>query len=229
MASTPPAPNWYLAEDAGKHVRQVVVLLPVRAEVPAQVDNLVCGDLSFVMGNWATTLLFMDSGKFRSSGPFVFAKATGVADMLRGQPVEVAFAFYHLRRGGVFQLFVQVQSPKVKAITGNSFGYLAERAWWPEEADYRELIDALVRQAVLEVCFVAQGAKGPCTGQFGFAVTLPEACLQALQAQWAELLAHHEQVARPDVQLALAQYNAENPMEESPILKRRTSWWRRWV
>lgn len=212
-------PSWYFAESQEKHVRQVVVTLPPRAEVPPRVENLVGGG-AFMMANWATTVLFM--GPLRddsqeSKGPFVFAKGSGVVEMLKRRPVTVAFAFYRLRMGGVVQVFVSVDSPEIRAKAGHPF--LAEHAGWLDEDDDRGVIAALIDRNRLEVCFVAPGQYGPCTGYFGLSVELPSECREVLKEEWRDLLTYHEGVPTRDFQGSLDQYNRENPIEDTPILE----------
>ncbi len=79
----------------------------------------------------------------------------------------------------------------------------------------------LLSRECLEVCFVAPGESGPCTGFFGLAAKLPAECRAALKKERegpAGLLAYHSSLATTDFDRALDQYNAENPLESSPIL-----------
>lgn len=213
------AAEWYRAEDPARHVRQVVVTLPPEAEVPARVQNLIVGDPGFNHANWAATVIFM-SGR---EGPFVFAKApAGIVEGLRGSRVDVAFAFYRLDAGGLFQVFVQVDSPRVREVAGQPF--LAEHVRWPNdetetEEEVREVAEALVARQSLEVCFVAGGQlAGPFPGVFGLAAQLPSECLEVLRREWDDLLLFHREVEFPALRASLDQYNRENPMEASPIL-----------
>lgn len=247
MGTESVVPSWYFAESQAKHVRQVVVTLPPQAEVAPRVENLVGGG-AFMMANWAATVLFMPGDSHESKGPFVFAKGSGLVEMLKGRPVTVAFAFYRLRMGGVVQVFVSVDSPEVRAKAG--YPFLAEHAGWLDEDDDRRVVDALIDRNGLEVCFVAPGQNGPCTGYFGLSVELPAECREALKNEWDGLLAYHKDVPTRDFRGSLDQYNRENPMEDTPILEqprqaRRTStpapaapkeiesaiskkWWRFW-
>ncbi len=102
-ARVTPACSWYLAENHAKHVRQVVVMLPPEARVPARVENLVSAG-PIMAAPWAADVLWMGSAR-APEGPFVFARAASVVEELEGWPVTVAFAFYRLALGGVFQVF----------------------------------------------------------------------------------------------------------------------------
>jgi len=208
-------PKWYSAISTPKHVRQVVVILPPQSEVPSRVGNLIAG-ADIMMANWAATSIFMTGDTPEAKGPFVFAKASGVVEMLKGYPASVAFAFYRLNYGGVFQLFVQVDSPKVRAKAG--YPYLAEHSRWLDEQEDCRLIEALINREKLEVCFVAPGNSGPCTGYFGLQVNLPQAAKDTLRQEWNELLVYHKGVSNRNFQAALDQYNRENPMESTPVL-----------
>lgn len=216
MGTEPIIPSWYFAESQAKHVRQVVVILPPQADVPPRVENLVGGG-AFMTANWAVTVLFMPGESQESKGPFVFAKASGVVEMLKHRTVTVAFAFYRLRMGGVVQVFVSADSPEVRAKAG--YPFLAEHARWLDEDDDRRVVGALIDRNRVEVCFVAPGQNGPCTGYFGLSAQMPEECHEALKKEWDDLLAYHKALPTHDFQGSLDQYNRENPMEGTPILE----------
>ena len=73
--------KWYLASSEAKHARQVVVHLPAEAQVPSRVKGcFVSPMLKAASQNWAAMTLLMDGGR----GPFIFAKANGVVELLKG-------------------------------------------------------------------------------------------------------------------------------------------------
>jgi hypothetical protein len=204
-------PAWYLAASDAKHTRQVIITLPPQSAVSPRVSNLMA-DLAFMQANWSVAALFV-----AGEGPFIFAKATGIVERLEGRPAKVAFAFYRLRRGGVFQIFVEVDSPEIRDRTGGS-NYLAEHSRWLDEEADRELAKALMERDDLEVCFVAPGDNGPCTGYFGLRIALPPEAKHAMAREWRDLLDYHGGISSRDYEASLDQYNQENPMEKSPIL-----------
>jgi hypothetical protein len=214
---------WYLAKNDSRHVRQVVAHLPPKAEVPPRVANLV-SDLLMMPTRWATAILFMEP---ESKGPFIFAKATDVVKLLKRKPVRVAFAFYRLDMGGIFQIFVHVDSPEVQAKFRSP--YIVENAYWPDRKEHCELIQALIQRENLEVCFVAAGEYGPLTGYFGLAAGLPLECREILKREWEGLLTYHNGIpaSRRNFKGALNQYNRENPLEQNPILGEKR-WWQFW-
>lgn len=203
--------SWYYARNEEKHVRQIVIKLSPESRSYPRVDNLTA-DAAFTAPNWAVTAV-LDSP---SAAPVIFAKATGAIEMVDHMPADVAFAFYHLERGGVFQIFVQVDSPAVRSKFGSPF--LSEHARWLDETNDRRVIEALIAGEKVELCFVAPGEKGPCTAFFSLSGTLPPECCEKLKQEWDELRRHHDSIEFKDFQSALQQYNHENPMEESPVL-----------
>lgn len=209
-------PEWYFAKSDSKHVNQVAITLPPQAEIPPRVGNLVAGG-GFMQANWAATALFMPGITLEAQGPIVFAKASGIIEMLKGHPASVAFAFYRLGRGGIFQIFVQVDTPQIRAKAKNS-PFLTEHSRWLDEEEDCRLIEALISREKLEVCFVAPGNNGPCTGYFGLQVGLPQALKDILRQEWKDLLAYHKGVSNRNYQAALDQYNRENPIESPPVL-----------
>lgn len=157
--------SWYLATNAEKHLRQIVISLPAHTSVPPRVSNLVGGG-SFMVEQWALTVLpIIDKG-----GPFVFAKATGVVEMLKQQPVTIAFSFYRYIMGGFLNILVYADSPTIRAKAGSY--YIAVDPRWPGSEEDKQTIDALLDLDSIEVCFCAPGSSGPCTGYFGLAVSL---------------------------------------------------------
>jgi hypothetical protein len=204
--------RWYYAQNDGRHVRQVVISFPVQASVPPPVGNLVCAG-SFMTEPWATTVLPI-LGK---GGPFIFAKADGVVEMLKQEPVTVAFAFYRFSKGGLFQTFVHADSPDIRAKAGCY--YLAGDPRWPGSQEDKQTIDALLDLDTLELCFCASGDKGPCTGYFGLAACLPVDCRATLMREWEDLVAYHHSLDDRSLDACVDQYFRENPnlMEELPI------------
>lgn len=211
--------KWYFAKSERKHVRQVIAILPAEAEVPACVGSLVSGGavgLAFLKATWAATALFLDGDTPESEGPFVFAKATNVVEALKHEPVSVAFAFYRMRSGGLFQLFVQVDSPSVRSQIGDR--YVSERTFDLDSKEDMELIERLISRNQLEICFVASGAKGPCTGFFGLRTDFSQTTRDILRRELDDLVSYHRGLPERNPQSAIAQYNSENPMEDTPVL-----------
>jgi hypothetical protein len=208
--------EWFFAKSNSKHVSQVVITLPPEAEILPKVENLV-SDSGFMHANWAATVLFMPGTTPEAQGPIVFAKASGIIEMLKKHPASVTFAFYRLDRGGIFQLFVQVDTPEIRAKVNNS-PFLAEHSRWLDENEDCKLIEALINRNKLEICFVASGNKGPCTGYYGMQVSVPEKLKDTLRREWNELLTYHNGVSNRNYQAALDQYNRENPMEGTPVI-----------
>ena len=103
---------WYFAKSESKHARQVVITLPPEAAVLPKVSNLVT-DFGFMQANWAATVLFLTAEDPQTKGPSIFAKASGVIDRVRGDSASLVFAFYRLARGGIFQIFIQVDNPAI--------------------------------------------------------------------------------------------------------------------
>src|SRR5687768_745238 len=202
--------SWYFAENGGRHVRQVLVRLPGENPVPPVIDNLIA-DPAFMTPNWAATVLSPVG-----SSPVVFAKANGAIEMLRGHTVDVVFAYYRMTDGGLFQVFVRVDSKQVRAKFG--YPFLTEHALWPDDKNDQQTIEAIVSTGKLQVCFVAPGENGPCTGMFGIEGSLPPECVDSLKQEWHKLQEYHQSIRSRDFKACLDQYNLENPLEESPIL-----------
>ena len=212
-------PKWYFAEDATKHVRQLVLLLPPDSEVAPRVKSVFPGGpagVAFLSATWAATVAFLDDQPPESEGPYLFAKATNAVNALRNQPVSVAFAFYRMKLGAVFQVFVQVDTPEVKSAIGDR--YVVERPFDFDSADEMKMAEALISRDVLEVCFVAPGQSGPCTGYFGLEVAMPQAVRESLQKELADLVTYDKGLSGRHPKGAIDQYNRENPMDDTPVL-----------
>jgi len=211
--------KWYRVANDAKHARQIVVHLPPDAQVKSRVEGNLLGPMSRAWNqDWAGMTLFMSGDTPESKGPFVFAKANGVVELLKGCPARVAFSFYRYRAGGFLQIFVHVHSPAVE--TRARFPFIIENGHWPDNDDTKKLIPALIEREHLEVCFVADGPTGPNQGYFGLRVPLPAAYREALKEEWTSLNEYHNlvSVSVRDFNGALRQFEAENPLEENPIL-----------
>ncbi len=204
--------TWYFSKNEEKHVRQIIVRLPPENEIPSAVDRKLLADPGFMRANWAATVI-VPSG---SHNPAIFAKASGVVEMLRGNSVEVAFAYYHLSHGGLVQIFVSVDSPGVKLKFG--YPYLAEHPLCPDDEKDREIIEAFLSTETVQVFFVAPGQKDPLAGYFGLEAELTSECREMLKSGWQTLHNHHIGINVRDFELCLEQYNNENPIEQSPVL-----------
>lgn len=202
--------SWYYARNEEKHVRQIVIKLSPESRTYPRVDSPTT-DAAFTAPNWAITAV-LDS----SAAPVIFAKATGAIEMVDHQPLDVAFAFYHLEHGGVFQIFVQVDSPALRSKFG--YPFLAEHARWLDETNDRRVIEALIAGEKIELSFVGPGEKDSLKAFFGLSGSVSPDCREKLKQEWDDLKRHHDSIQFRDFQSALRQYNQENPMEESPIL-----------
>ena len=131
--------NGIALKNTSKHVEQIVIEIPPQNEVPPIVDNLVA--MPMMAGHWVGTALFLDD-----KGPFIFVKATGVVEKLKGCFVNLAFSFYKLKYGGLIQVFVYVPSSEIEA-SGNQF--ITEAAYWLDDKEHRELIEALISLTAL--------------------------------------------------------------------------------
>ena len=219
MSTVDGTPRWYVVEDGAKHVRQLVLLLPAQSDVPPCVKNVVPGGaagVAFLGATWAATVAFLDDRPPEAEGPYLFAKATNAVHSLRKQPVSVAFAFYRMKLGAVFQVFVQVETPQVKSAIGDR--YVAERPFDLDSPDEIKMAEALMSRDVLDVCFVALGEHGPCTGYFGLRVPLPKEVREKLTKEFARLLEYDKGLSGRHPKGAIDQYNRENPMEDTPVL-----------
>ena len=208
--------KWYLAESEAKHARQVVVLFPAEAQVPSRVKGVFVGPMSRAASqNWAAMTLYMDGGQ----GPFIFAKANGVVEILEGCPANVAFSFYRYQAGGLLQIFVHVHSSTLEQ-KGPS-PYIVENGHSPDSEDSQELIGALIAREDLEICFLADTPIGPCQGFFGLRVPLPEELRAKLLEEWKGLNEYHASIpsSKRSYQGAMRQFESENPIEQNPILE----------
>jgi len=212
--------RWHRVADEAKHVRQVVITLPKGGMVRPGVHELPAHRAELAARNWAGITLLVPGRDPGQQSPLIVSKANGVIDELRGRDVTIAFAFYRLRAGGVLQIFVSVDNADVKRKTGYSF--ITENPHWLESDATRELVTALFSREHLEVCFVADEPPfGSCRGQFGVAVEISRECRDALLEEWASLMTYHDGIpgSRRDWTSALSQFEDENPIETTPILK----------
>jgi len=214
--------EWYQVQDDTKHVRQVVLRLPPEAEVPSRVKGTLIYRAQLWKQNWAGATLFMRGEEEEEDrGPFIFSKANDVVELLKGCEAQVAFAFYRFKHGGVLQIFVTVESLAVKARMG--YPFITENAHWPDNEDTKEIIPALFAREDLEVCFLADEAGVPCIGKFGLRIVIPKDCREILKREWQSLQEYHLEIPQEEIdrQLAMAQFERENPMEENPVLPER--------
>ena len=214
------ARSWYSEEDESRHVRQVVIACPGDVAVPPRVDgSLISGEI--LPRNWAGMALFLPGTRSSRHAPVIVSKANGIIEAIRGQDVTLAFGFYRLRAGGVFQIFVAVDSPSVVERVGQPF--ITENPHWLGSDDTLALITALLNGNEMEICFIADEPLFPSRGQFGIKVKIQRDCREMLLRYWAELTGYHRQIPAGlrDWGLALSQFEAENPSEMNPILQQR--------
>lgn len=152
------------------------------------------------------------------TGPIVFVRAEGQVEGLRHCPLQVAFSFYRLSTGGLFTLFLEIDSPRVKSRTGKPVVF--ENHHNLELEEELKLVTALISKDTMKVCFTASGEHGPCTGYFGMEAPIAAECQQELRRELDQLIEYHKGIpaARRNVQKCIAQYERENPIEETPVL-----------
>jgi hypothetical protein len=208
--------KWFLAASEAKHARQVVVHFPPEAQVPSRVKGVFVGPMMrAAKQNWAAMTLYMNVGQ----GPFIFAKANNVVEILEGCPANVAFSFYRYEAGGLLQIFVHVLSSALEQ-RGPS-PYIVENGHWPDSEDSQDLIGALIAREELEICFLADTPEAPCRGFFGLRVPLPEELRVVLIEEWKALNDYHASIPSSErsYQGAMRQFESENPIEQNPILE----------
>jgi WD40 repeat protein len=220
------AKSWYFEQDESRHVRQVVILCPGEAVVPPRVDASVIRDclgtrpsLEISSKSWAgMTLLLPRAGSSRRA-PVIVSKANGAIGAIRGQDVTLAFGYYRLHAGGVFQVFVAVETASAIQTLGEPF--VTENPHWLGSDDTVTLVAALLNGDDVEICFIADEPSGPSRGQFGIKVRIPRDCREVLLRYWEELNEHHRQIPTSvrDWGLTLSQFENENPIELHPILR----------
>lgn len=201
----------------------MVVILQPETQVPATVDKLMVGGAegaAFMKASWAATAIFLDhlfdEGASKSKGPIIFAKATNVVELLRNESISVSFAFYRMKLGGLFQIFVQADSTSLRSRIGSP--YISERSFNLDSKENVDLIMGLISQDEIEVCFVAPGNNWPCTGYFSRRAYLPNSIRENLNKEIDDLISYNLGLPIKNYQEALAQYNSENPMEDTPVL-----------
>lgn len=217
-AAHPPndqAGNWYRVENRAKHVRQIVLKLPGSPQLRPQVSNLVPPGRhsGFNNATWGALTLFMGDRE----NPIVFVKADREVQDFRNCAVRVAFGFYRMSSGGLFDVLVGIDCPVVERATGNPCVFENPHNLGSDSS--RKIATGLLQSDYLDLCFVGAGPNGPCTGYFGLRAPLSKECRAALDKEWNQLLAYHQSVpaSRRSFQAATAQFERENPLEEDPI------------
>jgi hypothetical protein len=212
---------WFRGKNDAKHVTQIVAVVPAQNVVPPRVGNLIPGGapgVAFLKATWATTAVLLDGDTPEKAGPFLFSKATHVVEVLKGQPVTIAFAYYKFLSAGLFQIFVEVDNSMVRSRINDR--YVSERLFNLDDTEDLDLIRRLCSREILEVCFVAPGTMGPCTGHFGLSAAVPKSVRSALLEELDSLISYHNGLQSRNAEHAVAQYNSENPMENTPVLWR---------
>jgi len=224
----PPLPDegdertWYLAESVQKSVQQVVLVTPTEPEGRSSDAREFMPSPDALMrlqaANWGAAVMQLPgSSSEGDGGAIVLVKASDdLLSTLRGQPVCAAFAFYSMRAGGLFQVFVQATSPEVERHTGTSF--IVEAAYFLQEVEDRELLEGLLGGSKLRLRFVHSGESVGLSIRFELEFELTHECREKCMQEWTGLVRHHSSVSGPNAQSCLDQYNAENPVDLSPVL-----------
>jgi hypothetical protein len=217
--------KWYFVENKGKHVQQIVIDFPKETEIPSRVNNVIGGDrIQSVRpnGGWASDLLYLYDKESGKALPVHFVNANGAIEMLpKFMKIQhLALSFYKMESGGLFQIFNHVEVPKLEEAFASPF--IVESSYWIEEEETKNLIKSFITGENVEMCFVAPGNNGPCTGFYGFKGQISDDCRNELLSLWESLLEYHHSIPtyRRNYQKTLDQYNSENPIKENPILKK---------
>lgn len=221
---------WYIAEDARKNVRQVVI----DAARPQPVDSrlgvlrLDAPYRTLMTNLWAV-------GFFRREGDpgaYLLLRADGQTTRLKGRPFRVAFAFYRMKAGGLTALFVDFPGLTIATAPSAPF-VLFETIRGLDGDDERQRIRDAIDAPRLHLCFaegegpgddLASGllAGGPLDALYDVLIDLDPTCRDALTGEWASLLDYHDALSgdRRDFQASVRQMQRENPLDRNPVLER---------
>lgn len=228
--------QWYQSTDTRKNVRQIVVEIPPAQDTQSQFGMMFFGAkyLQLMTNTWTTGFFRMDS----DPGPFLLVRGDRAAGKLRGLPLRLAFAFYRMRAGGIFAIYLEIDSPEVKeqlrqqGLTVHAPRILFETFYGLDTEDTTSLIrDGLARDP-LRICFAEGDGPGEMSGgmfsgssinaQFDVVVSIPPECRRILAKEWENILKYHKAVPPASRSFASGgrQLQAENPITESVVLGR---------
>jgi hypothetical protein len=149
--------NWYFAQDAAKHIRQVVIKLPSGACQPSKFGTL------FLPVDYFPELSLQTwcAGFFETlgdDGRFLMVRADGKTERFRGASLSIAFSFCRFRAGGVVGIFVAIDSPASSRLSLE--GSVVESAT-ALDTDISGVVDRLrqlLSRDVIHICFAGAGA-----------------------------------------------------------------------
>lgn len=222
--------TWYAAQDRLRSVREVVLEVARPSPVESRFGVLMLGEKyrSVMASLWAVSFFRLD----RDPGPYLLLRADGRTTRLRTQPFRVAFCFYRTAAGGLFALFVDFPELEMPKAPSAPF-VLFEMIRGIDLDEERQRIRDAINGPQLRMCFAEGEGPGEDLGSglwasraidalYDVLIDLDDACREALNHEWASLLAYHESLsgARRDFAASVRQMQSENPLTHNPIIDR---------
>ena len=227
--------GWYTATDTDRRLKQVVIDLPNSKAIPSEFGILMlpAKRLSLLSSSWVSGFSRME-GK---PAPYLLIRADDDIDEFKTNPTKIAFSFFKMRSGGIFAIYVYVDSQALRTKRSQRHVYI-DAGNGLDVPEYVQLVQDAFTSDLLTV--VLAGGSGStaeivnASGQsqdfklprchYDIHLSLERSCREVLRRELQELISFHASL--PSGQRSYKQSMNEvwqlMPETESPVLQRRT-------
>jgi|GEM_PF-6153847 len=229
--------NWYLSEDNGKHLRQVVI------EVPPTLDSentksqfgilmLAAKYQSLITGTWTTGLFRLDT----NSGPYLMIRTDGLVEVTKNAPKKIGFSFFRMNSSGIIGIYVYIDSDHLREKGSIKHPYIEIGCGLDEQDGVQRFRDAFKNETLTLVLAgesnSTHSSYNESTGKLENYVTpqcehdiqliLDVNCRKTLSKELEDLCKYHRSIpsGRRDFNTGLNEMWAVMPEQDNPILQR---------
>lgn len=225
--------NWYFAESKSKGLRQIVFDISEDMIQETKLGSLILAAKynNLMEKGWATGFFRLDGDR----GPFLLVRADEFADEIRKSKIKLGISFFRMDAGGLFGIYVHVDSEKLRKVRDNPNVYF-EIAYGLDESGSVELMTDFLSKDKLELILADKndrssfksidissgGFKSSVTPlcKYDITISLDENSKKLLNDELKELKKYHSSISsgKRNFQASVQQLWNVMPETDNPIL-----------
>lgn len=225
--------NWYLAESKSKRLRQIVFEISEDMIQETKLGSLILAAKynNLMEKGWATGFFRLDGDR----GPFLLVRADEFSEEIRKSKIKLGISFFRMDVGGLFGIYVHVDSEKLRKVRDNPNVYF-EIAYGLDESGSVDLMTDFLSKDKLELILADKndrssyniidtsggGFKSSVTPlcKYDITISLDENSKKLLNDELNELKKYHSSIpsGRRNFQTSVQQLWNVMPEMDNPIL-----------
>ncbi len=228
---SPANSNWYFSENKSKGLRQIVFDISEDMIQETKFSSLILAAKykNLIEKGWATGFFRLDGDR----GPYLLVRADNFVEEIRKSKIKLGISFFRMDAGGLFGIYVHVDSDKLKKVRDNPNVYF-EIAYGLDESGSVDLMTDFLKKDQLELIFAdksnrtqhiiidqsnSEKVSDPLC-KYDITISLDENCKKILNYELKDLKKYHSSIltGRRNFQTSVQQLWNVMPETDNPIL-----------